>query len=46
MDEIAQYNIERWKRLAEANALFTRPSFDLTVEEAAQRLDPEGRLGD
>jgi ubiquinone/menaquinone biosynthesis C-methylase UbiE len=46
MDEIARYNIERWRQLTEANALFTRPYFDLTVAEAAQRLDPEGRLGD
>src|SRR5437879_3824494 len=46
MDEIAQYNIKRWKALAEANALFTRPFFDLTAAEAAERLDPEGRLDD
>ncbi len=46
MDEIAQYHIKRWKALAEANALFTRPFFDLTAAEAPGRLDPEGRLGD
>ena len=45
MDEIAQYNIKRWKALAEVNALFTRPFFDLTAAEAVRRLDPEGRLG-
>lgn len=46
MDEIAQYNIERWKALAEANALFTRPYLDLDATAARAKLDPEGRLGD
>jgi 2-polyprenyl-3-methyl-5-hydroxy-6-metoxy-1,4-benzoquinol methylase len=45
MDEIAKYNIERWKRLAEANALFTRPDLNLDAVSARERLDPEGRLG-
>src|SRR5258708_5752077 len=45
MDEIAHYQSKRWKALAEANALFTRPFFHLTTAEAAERLDPEGRLG-
>ncbi|HEX6480939.1 MAG TPA: class I SAM-dependent methyltransferase [Ktedonobacteraceae bacterium] len=46
MDEIARYNIKRWKALAGANALFTRPFFHLTAAEAAKQLDPEGRLGE
>jgi len=46
MDDIAKYNIERWKALAEANALFTRPHFDLDAEAARYRLDPGGILGD
>ena len=46
MDEIAQYHMKRWKALAEADALFTRPFFHLTATEAAERLDPEGRLGE
>ncbi|MEO8954004.1 MAG: SAM-dependent methyltransferase, partial [Ktedonobacteraceae bacterium] len=45
MDEIAQYHIKRWEALADADALFTRPFFHLTAAEAAERLDPEGRLG-
>jgi len=46
MDEVATYNIERWRALTQANALFTRPY--LTLDEAAARArpDPEGRLGD
>jgi SAM-dependent methyltransferase len=46
MDEIAQYNIERWQALAEAEALFTRPRLDLTPESAREFLDAEGILGD
>lgn len=45
MDEIAQYHIKRWEALDDADALFTRPFFHLTAAEAAERLDPEGRLG-
>ncbi len=46
MDEIAQYNILRWKALNSINALFTRPALQLDVTSARQRIDPEGRLGD
>jgi SAM-dependent methyltransferase len=46
MDDVAQYNIARWKALAQANALFTRPYLDLDASSARQKLDPEGRLGD
>lgn len=46
MDEIAHYHSKRWKALAEANALFTRPFFHLTAAEAAEQLDPERRLGE
>src|SRR5215468_8323836 len=45
MDEIKKYNIERWRALAEANALFTRSALDLTPEAARKRIDPEGKLG-
>jgi SAM-dependent methyltransferase len=45
MDEVAQYNIERWNALVEANALFTRPVVGLDATSAQQMLDPEGRLG-
>jgi SAM-dependent methyltransferase len=46
MDEIAQYNTQRWKSLTHVNALFTRPALQLDVTSARQRIDPEGRLGD
>lgn len=46
MDEIAKYSKERWRALAEADALFTRPHLDLTAENAGERVDPEGILGD
>ncbi len=46
MDEIAQYNIQRWQALADADALFTRPSLDLTPDSARAFLDEEALLGD
>jgi SAM-dependent methyltransferase len=46
MDSVARYNLERWHRLAQANALFTRPYLDLDPAAARSRLDPDGRLGD
>lgn len=45
MDEIAKYNMERWRALVDANALFTRPALNLDPVSACERLDPEGRLG-
>lgn len=46
MDEIAKYYAKRWKALAAANALFTRPALNLDPASARARVDPEGRLGD
>lgn len=46
MDEIAKYNLERWKALAEANALWTQPWQGLDADTARNRLDPDGLLGD
>jgi SAM-dependent methyltransferase len=46
MDEIAKYNVERWRALAEADALFTRPRLDLTPDSAREFLDAENQLGD
>ena len=46
MDEIAKYNIERWRALAEADALFTRPALDMDAAAARERIDPEGVLGE
>ena len=45
MDEIARYNIERWKALADADAVFTRPALGLDPVSARESVDPEGRLG-
>jgi 2-polyprenyl-3-methyl-5-hydroxy-6-metoxy-1,4-benzoquinol methylase len=46
MDEIAHYNIERWKALTQTNALFTRPYLNLDADAARQKLDPDGHLGE
>jgi ubiquinone/menaquinone biosynthesis C-methylase UbiE len=45
VDEIGKYNRGRWRRLVDANAVFTRPAVDLDAETARQRIDPSGRLG-
>lgn len=45
MDDIADYNIERWKCLNRVDALFTRPYLNLDESSARQKIDPEGRLG-
>lgn len=46
MDEVAHYNIERWENLVQANALFTRPKLELSVESAREWLDSDGMFGD
>ena len=46
MDEIAGYNQARWKALAEADALFTRPNLNLNPDSARKLVDPDGRFGD
>jgi ubiquinone/menaquinone biosynthesis C-methylase UbiE len=45
VDDIARYNQGRWRRLVDANAMFTRPALDLDVGAARERVDPRGRLG-
>ena len=45
MDENTRYNMERWKGLVAADALFTRPALNLDPISAREKLDPEGRLG-
>ena len=45
-DEIARYNIERWRALARADALFTRQRLNQTPESARQELDPDGWFSD
>jgi SAM-dependent methyltransferase len=46
MDDIARYNAERWRRLVEANAVFTQPKLDLDANTARTMVDPENKLGD
>jgi len=46
MDEIAKYNVERWRALVEAGALFTRPLLDLDETSAREVADPRGWLGE
>jgi SAM-dependent methyltransferase len=46
MDDIARYNVERWRRLVEANAVFTQPKLDLDADTARMMVDPENKLGD
>lgn len=45
LDEVAQYNMERWEALVEANALFTRPALTMDEETARAKVDPQGWLG-
>jgi SAM-dependent methyltransferase len=44
-DDIARYNQARWAALAAANAVFTRPVWDLTPARAQALIDPDRRLG-
>ena len=44
MDEVAAYNQARWKALADADALFTRPRLDLDAESARRWIDPDRLL--
>ena len=46
MDEVADYNVTRWRALAEAGALYTRPMLDLDAEAARAVVDPRGWLGE
>jgi ubiquinone/menaquinone biosynthesis C-methylase UbiE len=46
MDDIANYNHERWNALVRANALFTRPALHFDATTARQRIDSEGLLGE
>ena len=42
MDEISEYNRERWNLLVKANAVFTRPQFDLNEQSASELVNPGG----
>jgi len=46
MDDISNYNRERWNALVRANALFTRPALNFDATTARQRIDAEGLLGE
>jgi SAM-dependent methyltransferase len=46
MDEIAKYNVERWRALVGAGALYTRPLLDLDETSARAAADPRGWLGE
>ncbi len=46
MDEVAKYNVERWRAMVESEALYTRPLLDLDAESARARVDERGWLGD
>lgn len=46
MDELARYNQARWDELARSRLEYTLPLLELSVEDARQRVDPDGILGD
>jgi SAM-dependent methyltransferase len=46
MDEVAEYNVTRWRALAERGALYTRPMLDLDAEKARDWIDPDGWFGE
>jgi SAM-dependent methyltransferase len=46
MDDLAQYNRERWNELVEANVEFSRPFLDLNPSSARKVVDPAGLMGD
>ena len=46
MDEIYDYNKQRWAALGRAKAIFTRPWLDLDAASVRERVDPWNLLGD
>ncbi len=46
MDEVAKYNQARWKALADADALFTRPKLDLECESAKELVNSVEQFGE
>jgi len=46
MDELAQFNKERWEELASNGIEYARPWLDLDAATARKRIDPENLLGD
>ena len=45
-DEVLEYNVARWRALAEGRALYTRPMLDLDADAARGFVDPSGWLGE
>jgi SAM-dependent methyltransferase len=46
VDEVAEYNVARWRALAEARALYTRPLLDLDARSACEIVNRDERFGD
>jgi SAM-dependent methyltransferase len=46
VDEVAEYNVARWRALAEARALYTRPLLDLDASSARALVNRGGRFGE
>lgn len=46
MDEVAKYNVERWRAMVESEALYTRPLLDLDADAARAHVDERDWLGD
>jgi SAM-dependent methyltransferase len=46
LDDITEHNQAQWDELARARLEYTLPLLDLTPDDARQRVDPEGLLGD
>lgn len=46
LDELAQFNKERWEALVASGIQYSRPWLDLDMATARQRMDPLGLLGD
>ena len=46
MDELAQFNQERWEDLVAHGIEFSRPWLDLDEATARKKIDPEGIIGD
>ena len=46
MDDLAQFNRDRWNALVQAGVEYSRPFLDLTPETARQAIDPHRMLGE
>jgi SAM-dependent methyltransferase len=46
MDELSQYNRQRWNALARANLEYTQPYLDYTIEQARRNISRYGVLAD